>query len=469
MKTAIHLFSILLIFALSITSCEDSDNFSSDGNLKIDFTVDKINFDTVFTTVASPMQRFKIYNRNNKSISFETIELINAESNGFRINVNGQAGTIFHDEDLLKKDSLYITVDIIAPISDKSSSIVKDKISFTWNGNTQFIELEACALNAEIWDDKVIDTNLHLSNKKAYYIRGNITVEEGATLNIDKGTTLYFDKNGSLTINGKTEAKGTTEAPITFRAHRFDFADYNIPYDHVPNQWKGITVGGNSFNNIFENVRIRNSQYGIDFISSNTSKQKAYLLNTIIHNTYEYGISATNCQIEAVNCQISNSRGILVDLAGGNYSFLHCTIANYYEWHPRTSAALSLKDSKDSQVFPLSAKFTNSIIVGTFKDEVNRRYNKDTSTSSFVNCVIQASTAKEEPDFVNTQWNISNVFPFKLLNTEGDLSYSFELTKESIARDNADYNHAQQAVKDLRGISRFTDNKPDIGCYEWTN
>lgn len=459
---------ILTLFAASlIISCSDSDNFSSDPNLKIQIPTDIISFDTVFATIASPIQEFHIYNRNKHSISFESIELMNATESGFRLNVNGQAGTAFHGEELLKKDSILILVDIKAP--ENSNSLIEDKIKLSWNGNTEYITLQATPINVEIWDDKQINQDMQLAAGKAYYIRGEVVVNEGANLSIDKGATLYFDQKGSLTVNGSIEAKGTTDQPITFRGHRFDFAEPGILYDNVSGQWKGITIGANSFNNLFENVRIRNAERGLTFLESTTNTKKATLINTIIHNSSETGLSAINSAIDAINCQISNSKGALISLTGGNYTFLHCTIGNYYQWHSRTLPSVILEDTKAQKQVPLNANFINSIIVGTFTDELAEFYNKDISSCTFTNCLIQTSKAKETSNFVNTQWNIGNVFLFNYLNYNGDYNYSFELTADSSAKDKADPNYSNTIPYDLRGVSRLADKNPDIGCYEWNN
>lgn len=467
MKSIITNIILLFISASLLISCDDGDNFSSDPNLKLDFPTDIITFDTVFMSVISPMQGFYVSNKNKHSISFESIELMNAEESGFRINVNGQAGTVFRDEDLLKKDSILILVDINA-IQSTGTGVTEDKIKFSWNGNTSYVTLRANPIEVEIWDDKEISEYTQLTSDKGYYIKGKITVNEGTTLSIEKGTTLYFDKNASLTINGTLIANGTTDAPITFRGHRFDFVEPGILYDNTADQWQGVTIGKNSFDNQLQNVRIRNAKYGLNFLESSPSNKKATLTNTVIHNMSEAGLNAINCDIEAINCQITNSRGTLLNLNGGKYSFLHCTISNFYEWHPRLIASVILSDSKDANTVPLNVQFTNSIIVGTFKDELSDYYNRDISSATFTNCVIQSSKERNDQEFINTLWNIDKVFLFKTLNNKNNFVYSFELPKESAAIDKADLTHASLAPNDLRGVSRLTDGKPDIGCYEYT-
>lgn len=468
MKLTIKLTILTLALLTIAVGCEEGDKFSSDSSLQLEFSRDVVGFDTVFTTLVSPIQQLKIYNRNNNSIAFESIELVNADKSGFRINVDGQGGTKFDDVDILRKDSIYIMIDAKLNETKDSNILVRDSIRIKWNGNTKYIQLGAYGLNVHIWDDNIIDANTNLTAERGYYIRGNVTVSEGATLHISEGTTFYFDRKGALTVNGRIVAQGTTDKPITFRGHRFDMIEKSIPYDNASDQWKGITIGGNSYNNSLQNVRIRNSQKGIDFLASQPTIKKMTLLNTVVHNTSLLGLRAINCDIDATNSLFSNSKGAVAELIGGKYSFNHCTIANYYEWHNRTSASVILTDRVSAQKYPLlKADFTNSIIVGTRRNEIAAS-TEDTPKYRFHNCVIQASAPSDSPAFTGkTLWNIDSPFLFKELNPKGRFNYSFELAENSPAIDAADPAFTTVGY-DIRGIARPSGNKPDIGCYEWT-
>lgn len=463
LKLSILFFTLIAI----ITACEESDKFSSDSSLKLEFSADTLRFDTVFTTIASPMQKLKVYNRNNNSISFESIELVNANTSGFRINVDGQSGTKFENIDILRKDSIYIMVDAKLNETKGTNILVEDAICLKWNGNTEYIRLGAYGVNVEVWDNKIVSTNTTLSAEKGYYIQNSLTINEGAKLEIEAGATFYLDKQASININGTMIAKGTPQKPITFRTHRFDMIERNILYDNASGQWQGITIGANSFENIFENVRIRGSYKGLDFLPSTPTQQKAILTNTTVHNTAEFGIKAVNAKIDAINCQITNSKGSLINLAGGSYSFLHCTIANYYRWHARNNSSLLLSEEDKGVKYKLEkCEFKNSIIVGSIQSELGI-YVSETAPFEFNNCVIQALYPSEDVRFKKTIWNTDSPFLFKNLNENQRYIYSFELLEGSTAINTANTEFAKDAPLDLRGVSRTT-NKPDIGAYEWT-
>ena len=72
-RTGFLLFSLLIIITGVISSCKKS-NFLSKGNLS--FSVDTVVFDTVFTTIGSTTQQFKIYNKEKKTVNIEEIELM---------------------------------------------------------------------------------------------------------------------------------------------------------------------------------------------------------------------------------------------------------------------------------------------------------------------------------------------------------------------------------------------------------
>lgn len=467
MKHLLTPIFILITLSLFVQSCHDDDNFSSDPNLSIGFSQESIVFDTVFTSVTSPYQVLKIYNNNDKSISLSSVRIANPDQSGFRFNVNGSAGTELHDVDLYKNDSIFIWVDINA--KKQSSSTVTDYIEVSWNGNTNRLPLSAEVIDVEVWDNKTIGGLLTLEANSNYYIKGRVDVPEGAQLDIKEGVTLYFDQKGTLDIAGTVTMHGTAERRITLRGHRFDYIQKGVRYDNASGQWQGITVRGNSYNNIFENVNIRNSVVGVNFLQSSADQKKATFKNSIIHNTSKLGLQAVSCDIEAVNCQFTNSGGSLLYLIGGKSNFLHCTVANYYEWdNARSASSVVLSEVLSGASYPfIECRFTNSIIVGLFYDELDVFVQSNPSSILFNTCLIQSSRVLENPIYKDTKWNIQSAFLFKDLSYKGDFNYSFELIEGSAAIHSANRQEALIAPTDLRGIDRLVNVMPDIGCYQY--
>ena len=91
----------------------------------------------------------------------------------------------------------------------------------------------------------------------------------------------------------------------------------------------------------------------------------------------------------------------------------------------------------------------------------------------FENCLLNTSRVEDErivrclwdakADTVEV-WRETNFSPDFDLTT---LTFSFQLSEKSQARDHADKSSANQYPLDLAGRSRMADGKPDIGCFEF--
>ena len=78
-----------------------------------------------------------------------------------------------------------------------------------------------------------------------------------------------------------------------------------------------------------DNVIVRNGKTGLTFEKSSPDESKLKLSNSQITNMGEHLFSARNCKIEVTNTELTNAGGGVVVLIGGNYCFVHCTLANF--------------------------------------------------------------------------------------------------------------------------------------------
>ncbi len=62
MKKLLYLLFSLCLFGLFMLSCNKDDEIDNDPGIKLGFSQDTILFDTVFTTIGSATQTFKVYN-----------------------------------------------------------------------------------------------------------------------------------------------------------------------------------------------------------------------------------------------------------------------------------------------------------------------------------------------------------------------------------------------------------------------
>ncbi|MBB4034596.1 hypothetical protein GGR21_000483 [Dysgonomonas hofstadii] len=455
---------ILLFCLLSFFACNNDDSFSTDQNLKLSFSSDKISFDTVFSSVGSATKQFKIYNRNSKSIQIESIELVNPSESGFRMNIDGEKGTRLTNVEILKKDSLYGFVEVtVNPQNVNNPVLIKDSIKFTFNGNIQYLRLEAVGQDVYIWEGEIVTKDSIITDEKPLLVFDSLVVKENATLTVNKGVKFFMKENASVRIHGSLNIDGDVGESVVFRGDRFDNIEGDIPYDNVPGQWDGIYFYPESFENNLSNVVVKNATRGMTFYPSKTGYKKAVLMNTVVQNSLEYGIVSTNCDITASNSLFVNSRGAVLSLQGGKYTFLHCTVANYFRWSSRTEETVVLSNKYDGTLE--KCDFINTIVYGSVSNEIRLDENSGKVFDfSFVNCVIRSNN-QEDAHYINTVWNNDPLF--KDVRSNGTFSYNFQLTHGSSAIDKADKIYSASLPYDIKGISRLNDTYPDIGCYEW--
>lgn len=457
---------VLVLFLMLFNSCQEGNDFSDSEELTLSFSNDTIRFDTVFTTLGSATKQFKIYNRNNNSLTIQSIELVNASKSGFRMNIDGEKGTKLTNVDILKKDSLYGFIEVtVDPTNTKNPVLIRDSIRLVVNGNIQYVQLEAVGQDVYIWKDKVVTTDSVITGDKPLLIYNSLTINKGVALDVQKGTTFFLRNNATIDVYGNIIVQGTVQEPIVFRGSRFDNIDGNIPYDNTPGQWDGITFHAESYGNVLNNVIVKNAVRGVTFSPADTQYKKAEFTNTIVQNTSEYGLLAINCYINFQNCLFANSKGAAVSLIGGKYSFLHCTLANYYRWSMRQKECLAIGNVYEGKAYDLNkCDFINSIVSGSASGELllsgvsTVAYNY-----KFQNCLIKATEQKNE-HFVNTVWNAEPLFVN--INNNKDYLYNFELQATSPAIGKADKSYSLLLPYDLKGRSRLADTDPDIGCYE---
>ncbi|NDW09147.1 choice-of-anchor Q domain-containing protein [Dysgonomonas sp. 520] len=474
---------IVLIITLSFifASCEDDTfSISDDSGMRIEFSSDTLRIDTIFTSLGSATRRLKVYNHNNDGLKLESVKLMGAGQTGFRMNVDGIAGDEVNNVNVYKKDSILILLEItVDPLNSNSPLLIRDSIQFKFNGNTQYVQLEAVGQDAIVWNKKTISEDTTITAEKPYLIYDTLTIEKGATFNIEKNVRLHFHNGAKMVVNGKINSKGTLDEPVYFRGDRYDRVMSNVPYNNIPGQWDGIEVDSLSFGNHFEYTHIRGTSNGILFRHSDTSEVKATFLNSVVHNSLTDVVSATNCKIIAQNSLFSNGKGATVRLIGGSYQFTHCTVVNYYSWWGGHDKALIIGNiidemSETPEIVPLGrCDFFNCIVSGSggseiaFQNKIKGNVANVQFEHLFRNCIIK-SKGEDDKNFINTIWNEDP--KFVNINDDKDdtnYNYNFNLTAESPAIDKADITYSLSLPLDMNGVSRLSDNRPDIGCYEW--
>jgi hypothetical protein len=432
MRKLIILFFVGL--AITVSSCRQDFVFEpSTGDLV--FSRDTIYLDTVFANIGSSTYTLKVYNKSNKDIKIPTIRLAKGVGTKYRITVDGMTGDqnrVFHDVELLAKDSMYIFIETTAGIGDANPSdfLYTDQIEFDSGANLQKVELVTLIQDAYFIfpnntngvigqipigfneDGTVLETNgrslshNHPDNgdeytfhtDKPYVVYGYASVPNGETLTIPGGARVHFhadsglvvQEGGTLHITGSTSTTEALENEVIFEGDRLEpiFSD-------VPGQWGTVYLrqGSGTNNHIIQNLTLKNAVVGL-LIEPNAGAPIA-IENTQIYDCSNYGIFSSKSIIDGKKVVI-NSCGqfCLAAVYGGEYNFTNCTFNN--NWSSSKQLAVYVADyykETDTEFFPLEANFINCIIYGSNSNELILNKKGTVFNSTFQNCLVKINVS----------------------------------------------------------------------------
>jgi hypothetical protein len=475
------LFTIIfsISFIVGLYSCND-DLISSDPKYRLEFSTDSLSFDTVFTTLGSATSKIVLYNRNKVGLNISSIKIKNGSTSFFKINVDGSksATNEFKNIEIRPNDSLYIFVAVtIDPNNANSPLFIEDSLNFITNSVKKSIKLKAYGQDMELFSNKLIKNDTTLTADKPYLIYGNLTVDSAKTLTLNPGCRLYFHNNANLIVHGNLKAEGTADKPITLRGDRLDDIKFStpVPYNNVAGQWGGVYLLWEHGNHTLNHVNMNSGYVGINFVNTRNSIPQLQISDCKIHNFLLYGLMTQNGNVTVTNTEISNSSSYCVFLNGGNHSFTHCTIANYFD----NSNVQAISRDKNPALMimnlkltvPMENTFKNCIISGSAENEFSfASTTMDQYKGTFDHCYIRTSTAKDLSMFTNIRWYEKNDILFKSTSYDYTKKTYFNFTPDSLspARGLADKAVATLFPIDLNGKNRLTDGAPDAGAHEWT-
>lgn len=473
MKRALY---IILLMSVFLASCSEDADFSSNPSLHLEFSSDTVSFDTLFTEVNSPKAMFVVRNRNNNALRISDVRLASGGESGFSVLVDGQYGALMRDLEIRAKDSIFVLVSVsLDRNGEELPLMVRDSLLFTLeSGVQQQVILEACGRDVTFLRAHTFLSDTVLSPGH-YVIYDSLVVAEGATLGVKAATVLYFHDKAYMKVEGTLNAEGVQDAPVVFRGDRTDRMFPYLPYDRIPGQWDGITFAPTSNGNSLKHCDIHSANYGIRVERGDTSLQRISIESSKVCNFHGNALELVQAKAVACNSLFANAQGNCVKVVGGDVSFIHCTIANFYVWRQR-DVALALHNSINGEPAPLNgAFFANCVIAGTKEDEIMGYL------TSFGDSIPNASNYCFENSFVNTidegnenfygvVYDSLNVAPFgkdhfRCIDNDNFL-YDFHLTVEAKARGVASDRYIEVLRFDMDGVER----KPgsvDAGCYQY--
>jgi hypothetical protein len=466
-KIRTHIFILLIASIALINSCK-KESFITSPDALLTTSVDTLHYDTVFTTVGSVTQSFKIFNLNDRKLRLSNVQLMGGSTSFFKINVDGVAGTSFSDIEINANDSIYVFATVrINPTAANLPFIVQDSIRINYNGNTKFVQLDAYGQNANFLRNQRVTKDSSWNNTLPFVILGSLTIDSAKSLTINKGCKIYVHADAPIIVNGTLRAIGDKNDAdrIRFTGDRLD-----NPYKDFPASWPGIYFNSSSRNNQLQYCVIKNAYQGTVVVNpppSPNTNPKLILQECILDNIYDVAIGGSNTSISARNCLVSNCGYNVYLSSGGVYDFNHCTLASYgnnYVQHKYP--ALTISDVASTSLnLPVNFTMRNSIIYGEgglAEDEIAITKKGSSFTASFSNVLYKMKNADPAAaTFTNALKYTSSVKLFDSIDASNRF-YNFRLGVNSPAINKGTNTGL---LFDLDGNNRNV-GLPDLGCYE---
>ena len=475
MKT---IYSILLFFIMSVflVACSEDTGFSVSPFMRLEFSRDTIAFDTIFTAVGSPTSGLVVRNRNKDGLRISNVRLASGGESGFSVLVDGQYGPCMNGLEIRGKDSIYVFASVELERNGADVPIVvEDSLIFSLeSGVQQHVSLLAYGRDVAFMRGEVVSADRAISGGH-HVVYDSLVVEQGVTLTLGAGTTLYFHDKAYMKVGGTLVVEGTQERPVVMRGDRTDNMFSYLPYDRVPGQWGGVTYTSTSNGNILSHCDIHSAKYGVKVEPGDTTVMRIAIESSKLYNFEGNALELNMARATVDNSLIANAQGNCVKVVGGDVSFVHCTIANFYVWEQR-DVALALHNSYEGVAAPLRrALFANCIISGSRDDEImgyltnlgdtvphcmNYRFE-----NSLINTVAEGDSCFVDNTFEAKDSASFGKGNFRLVDHDV-FDYDFHLSAESFARGRASDGYAVSLPYDLDGVLR-TEGTVDAGCYQF--
>jgi len=468
MKKKIIRFCLLPIACcLLICACK-KDSFINSADARLSTSADSLKYDTVFTTVGSVTQSFKISNLNNQKLRLSDVKLMGGPGSPYKIIINGITGPEVTGIEVNANDSIYVFVTVTIDPNDVTLPfIIKDSILISYNGNSRFVQLEAFGQNAHFLRDMVITSDTTWTNDLPFVILGSLKVDTNVSLTIQQGSRLFAHADAPFIIDGTLITNGTRQDSVVFAGDRLD-----PDYKDLPASWPGIYFRGNSKNNELTHTIIKNAYQAIAAEKpSVNSSPKVLLHQCTIDNAYDAGIICLNSSLQADNTLVSNCGNNIIFSDGGDYKLTHCTVAGYYNSfisHKNPVLLVNNFAEIDGAVVPkdLKAVFLNCIFwgdTGNAQDDEIAVVKKGDSNFNvfFDHCLYKA---KNDPANTTFDSGIKNQDPL-FDSIDVNKNYFDFHTRVNAAAPGIDKGSVTGFLKDLDDNNRNI-GLPDLGCYE---
>ena len=407
MRRLLVIVTFALLLPLCTVSCRRDTVYADEGSVRLEFSEEKVTFDTVFTTMGTTTRMVKVYNRSGHDIELASVTLKHGRASRFRLNVDGDTSMMAQRVELQAGDSLHIFIQAnIDPSESNAPFLRTDSILFS---NGQVLPLEAYGRNAvyhrlkpgaTTWYDS-IDCAAFRHDRPHVFL-SPAAVMEGNTLTLLPGDELYFAAGAMLVIDSAASlnAIGTADQPILFTSVRHD------PwYRSLPGQWQTVWFYNFSTGNVMDHCIVENAVGGLRCYPGS----ELTVTNTKIRNMSDAAIIGQTATVNGSNLLVYDCLSSLVLIAGGDYRFSHSTLAHYWKYDSRDTTGVIV-----SNYYPVEgglvagdmvrADFSDCIIYGNRANEVSLGPLEGFAFNpSFTNCLVRGSNWDEDPKFVDVE------------------------------------------------------------------
>jgi hypothetical protein len=455
---------------------------SEDPSLRLEFSVDTLRFDTVFTEQGSSTARVMVYNRNKNAVLIDRVWLANGTA--FQVNIDGEPElSRLTDLQLNGGDSLFMFVRVdIDPTNDNNPVLLTDRLHFhLTNDVTQTMEMEAYGqdvVRVGYPGKQRTDTlNATFTANKPYLIFDTLVVNK--TLTLQPGAQLYMHSGACIYALGDVKAKGTLSQPILIRGDRLDKLFEHVPYLYAGGSWDGIYLQADKKQSYeLSYVDILSGNVGLYCFSTYNGSLPSLLMDGCrIHNHTQYGLALRGINARVTNTEISNCGSYCIYCEGGTHHFIHTTVASYFGSTDVRIQSASKEDVAAVYIKNLSknepktkTSFYNSIITGSRTHQlvlatpIDRYYE-----GSFVGNYLKSDSLATPNARDNIYWtkeDTTSVFRNTFFKYKEYTYYDFRLDSLSPAIEAGDSLTAVPYPTDRNGVSR-SGVKPDAGCYQY--
>lgn len=476
-----------------VWSCKPSFNPGLDA-VTLAFSQDTVFLDTVFSTIGSSTRTVRIINESNQDVLISDLRLGMGEDSPYRINVNGDPGWQFDDIQLPANDSIYVFVEVTAPVNGLeylwTDSIVMqngglvqdiDLVTLAWDAHFHYATHVLVLEQPEPYEDiripyTILPSQAVWQNDKPHVVYGYAVVDSGGTLDIMAGTQVHFHHNSGIwvsshgSLNIDPNGIGSYDNPTTLQGDRLEPF-----YENIAGQWGGVLgcifIQRGAEADI-QNAWIRNGTIGI----RSDSVPEGQPANISIHNSRitdmsRAGIYSGFGHIEMSNTAVGNAGLYGLYALGGRVIADHCTFANHFP-AGRNSGTVGLFNRYDDGMGQFryralnQADFANCIIWGSRTSEVSFGHGSNAAFDyRFEGSLLRLDPTPDQPIYDVTD---GTYFTSCLLNADPQFvdtySWNYALDSASQAVNIGLPPAAQRVPLDALGHSRV--NSPDAGLLE---